>query len=298
MSSSVVDDNQRLYSINLKDCIEAYTWKRFREKEGFFKSLRVSKRKHYVDIRWGYLQFKHKTTRFEQREGTLSGICQEQDVQLYVSDYENKTPTRQHYTFSATRETRASATVEVQENYTLEGHMNLEIDLAGFGKIGAGFNRSLSVTNTSGETFEKALTWEVNTEVIVRPWHKAKASLCVYESNAVYDFEVKTTVSIPEGHLPVAIRRKADDKIVWVLWITNITAIFDNDFMEVNNIKVVEEHLSDVNRIREDIELTTHGVCKMVSWKNQFVRVESDELPDMPENVRQALAIGIGKDDD
>ncbi|KAL3880887.1 hypothetical protein ACJMK2_033093 [Sinanodonta woodiana] len=274
MSSSTGDDNQRLYSINLKDCIEAYTWKRFREKEGFLKSLRVSKRKHYVDIRWGYLQFKHKTTRFEQREGTLSGISQDQDVQLYVSDYENKTPSRQHYTFSATRETRASATVEIQENYTLEGQMNLEIDLAGFGKIGAGFNRSLS----------KALTWEVNTEVIVRPWHKAKASLCVYESNAMYDFEVKL--------------QNTDDKIVWVLWITNITAIFDEDFMEVNNIKVVEEHLRDVNRIREDIELTTHGVCKMVSWKNQFVRVESDELPDMPEHVRQALANGIGKDDD
>ncbi|KAL3880888.1 hypothetical protein ACJMK2_033094 [Sinanodonta woodiana] len=171
--------------------------------------------------------------------------------------------------------------------------MNLKIDLADFGKIGAGFNQSLSVTNTSGETSEKALTWEVNTEVIVRPWHKAKASLCVYESNAMYDFEVKTTVSLPEGHLPVAIRRNTDDKIVWVLWITNITAIFDEDFMEVN-IKVVEEHLIDVNRIREDIELLSYGVCKMVSWKNQFVRVESDELPDMPEHVRQASDDGNG----
>ncbi|KAL3880889.1 hypothetical protein ACJMK2_033095 [Sinanodonta woodiana] len=287
MTSSTGDDNQSLPSINLKDYIEAYTWKIFRENQGFFKRLFVSKCMHYVDIQWGYLQFKHKTNSDEKDEISSS---EQQDVQLFVSEYENKTPTPQNYTLSATRETRSSATVEIQKNYTLGGHMNLEIDLAKFGKIGADLNQSVSVTNTSGGTFEKTLTWTVDTEVRVNPWHKAKAIILVKESKKINKFEVKTTVSLPERHLPVAIRRKADKRIIWVMWLTNITKIFDKHFMDDNNIRVVEEHLIDTNIIREDIELTTCGVCKVVSWSNQFVQVESDKLPDnMPEHIKQDL---------
>ncbi|KAL3846894.1 hypothetical protein ACJMK2_017846 [Sinanodonta woodiana] len=287
--SSSSDSNQKLYSIDLKSCIEQYAWKKFRENMGCCRSLLISKKKHYVDVRWGYLQFKHQTTRFEQRDETTSGVPQQQNVDLYISDYENKTSLTQQYTFSATRETRSSASVEVQDNYTLEGSMNLEIDLAGFGKLGGGFSQSLSVTNTSGETFEKALGWEVNTEVRVKPWHKAKATLCVYQLNMVYDFEVKTTVSLTQGHLPVAIRRNKDDKIVWVFWITKLPIIFDDKFRKRNNIVIVEEHLTDVDRIRENVQFTTHGVCKIVSWTNQHVKVESKEMPKMPEHIKNAL---------
>ncbi|KAK3589967.1 hypothetical protein CHS0354_034992 [Potamilus streckersoni] len=149
--------------------------------------------------------------------------------------------------------------------------MNLEIDLAGFGKLGGEFSQSLSVTKTSGETFEKSLSWEVNTEVRVKPWHKAIASLCVYELNQVYDFEVKTTVSIQRGHLPVAIRRKKDDKIIWVFWITKLPE------------KLIEE-----NKIRGNVVLTTHGVCKIKSWTEQHVKVESEEMENMPEHIKNA----------
>ncbi|KAL3846892.1 hypothetical protein ACJMK2_017844 [Sinanodonta woodiana] len=267
--SSSSDSNQKLYSIDLKNCIEQYAWKKFRENTGCFRSLLVSKNKHY-----------HETT---------SGVPEIQAVDLYKSDHEKKTSLTQQYTFSATRETRSSATVEVQDNYTLEGSMNLEIDLGGFGKLGGGFSQSLSATKTSCETFEKALGWAVNTEVRVKPWHKAIASLRVYELNKVYDLEVKTTVSLPRGHLPVATRSKKDDTIVWVFGITKLPVIFDEKFRRKSNIVIVEEHLRDVDRIRENIELTTHGVCKIVSWTEQHVKVESEETENIPEHIKKCI---------
>ena len=59
----------------------------------------------------------------------LTGSNLQRDVELYFTEYENRTPQMQSYTFETSRETTATTKIELQENYTIGAEANLEVGL-------------------------------------------------------------------------------------------------------------------------------------------------------------------------
>ena len=273
------DNKPHLYQVNLKEHIEKYAWKRFRATEGFFKTTFMRKSRYYVDIRWGYLQFDHKTTEHPRPKSGCD--ADRKNVELYLCEYENKTDDEQTHKFSTSRETTTTTKVEFQENYTIGAETNVEVDL-GFVKAGGGVNGGLSITNTEGEEYSESLTWNIDTEIKVPAKQKATAKLHVYEDPTVTDFEVETKVTLPKKRLPVAIRRISDDKLIGnTIWLQNIDAIFEPEYLEKakNLIEVIDIEDQEAGKIYVGLLLKSHGTAQNVSFKNQNVTVECTPLP-------------------
>lgn len=286
------------FRINLQELFEDYAWRRFSARRNILSRIFSRRSKYYIDIRWGFVEFKHETTRFEERpdivDRTPGGISVSdesgargtpkisRDVVLYQSDYENKTPLDQEYTFSSTRETTNSTTVEFQESYTKGGECNIEISVPGdLVTVGAGLSGELSVTKTESETFETKTSWTVDTKVGVKRGHRAEAQVHVSERNSIADFEVKTTMKITDGkELPIAIRRLSDDKVVHVVVVPDLLDVFYD--LEQNNQNVTKSEYLDKSRKtprkRHNVILFTRGTCKSISFKNQHVEVNSKRI--------------------
>lgn len=290
------DNKAHIYQLNLKEHIEKYAWKRFRDTQGFFKNTFMRKNRYYVDIRWGYLHFEHHTT--EHPRPKIGGDADKKNVELFLCEYENKTDDEQVHKFSTSRETTASTSVEFQENYTIGAETNIEVDL-GFVKAGGGVNGGLSVTNINGQEYSETLTWNIDTEIKVPPKQKAIAKLHVYEDPTITDFDVETKVTLPKHRLPVSIRRISDDKLMGpIIWIQNIDAIFEDTFIQKakNLVEVLEFENEADNKIYIGLLLKSHGTCQNVSFKNQNVTVECTPLEGYENYVPQKKSSGKAKE--
>ncbi|XP_053399342.1 uncharacterized protein LOC123557053 [Mercenaria mercenaria] len=309
----------RIYQVNLKELVEDYTWRCYKRDQGFFRK-RFLRRSHYVfDIRWGYVDFKHVTNRDDKKsnveqstafgtdtsEGTISDTQEtaidaemrehvsqidetnKKDIELYFSEYENRTSTPQTYTFTAARTTTKSTKFEIQENYTLGAETNLEINLAEVVKIGGSVSGSVSVTETKAQEFLKTLSWNLDTQINVPSWNKAKASLYVYEIPSKSKFLVKTTISLPARDLPVTIRRVKDGKEVHTEWISDLAVLFDDDYIKRSSVEIVPQKVKDNygdDVIENQVVLTTRGICRIVSFQNQHVKVECQKIDGAPKD--------------
>ena len=270
------NNKAQVYQVNLKEHIEQYAWKRFRETQGFFSTLFMRKNRYYVDIRWGYMKFDHKTT--EHPRPKIAGDADNKNVELYYCKYENKTDDEQTHKFSTSRETTTSTSVEFQENYTIGAETNIEVDL-GFITAGGGVNGGLSVTETNGQSYSETITWNIDTEIKVPKQEIAIAALHVSEDPRITDFDVETTVTLPKKRMPVSIRRISDDKLMGqTIWIQNLDAIFDETYLKRN------KHLVEVKEIDKEVGgktytyiallLKSHGTAQNISFKNQNVTVQ------------------------
>lgn len=304
--------SDKIIQLNLEEVIEDYVWRMFKKGRGFLKRFFLRRSDYVFDIRWGYIDFKHVTipdkkqqksrqtasgqSTSEQDSGdnqasaidaevsnkvpTVSEEAGKTDIELYFSEYENQTSEPQKYTFKASRQTTATTKVELQETYTLGAKTNLEINFAEIVKFGAEVNASYSLTETKAEEFSRTLTWDIDTEIQVPKFHKAKASLYVYEVPSKSTFVVKTTLSLPSGPLPVIIRRAKDGREVKTRWILDLGILF-KDYERSSTIKVVPQKIimENGNEVMENqIVLTTRGVCRNVSFKNQHVLVECHKV--------------------
>lgn len=275
---------ETVYQINLQQLVEKYIWSKYKSDVGFPKKYFLRKDRYYCDIRWGYVDFVHETT--SSIRPNTPGVGQK-DVQLYFSEYENNTGHDQTYTFHTSRETTASTKVELQENYTVGAETNLEISLGEVVKFGGGVSGSMSITDTKGQEFSRTMSWDIDTEIKVPKWNKAKASLYVYEEPSIVDFTVKTTVALaaPSRRLPVTIRKRDDDEEVKTYWITNIECLFDSKLTggDTPKVKLETRLIEGTENMGEVIAiLTTRGVCRNISWQNQHVKVECERIEGAP----------------
>lgn len=94
-----------------------------------------------------------------------------------------------------------------------------KVNIADVVTIGGGVNGSLSVTETKAQDFSTTLAWNINTEIVVKPWSRALATLKVDEQPAIIDFTVRTRLSLPKGKLPVMVRRKGRHRILYTHYI-------------------------------------------------------------------------------
>lgn len=271
MACAAKRDTDKPYQIDIKELVEKYIWKRFKEESSFVQKIFHRKSKYYLDIRWGYIDFAHET---KYREREINTNRDNVKIELYFSEYENKTAEDQIYKFSTSRTTTATTKIELQQNYTLGAKTNIEVDL-GIAKIGGGVDGSMAITETEGQEFSQTLTWNIDTEIKVPSWNHAKATLHVTEMPVVVDFTVTTRMKLKTGSLPVSVRCKQSNRIVKTFWIENLTAIFPKGYQDKYG-DIVKEHREKhegVELLDVQMLLTTYGICRMTSWKNQHVEV-------------------------
>jgi hypothetical protein len=251
--------------------------------------------KFYIDVRWGYLDLKHETTRFDERLDSVDvtpaeiSVSEEtnvkrrpkasKDVILYQSDYENKTTMDQEYNFSSTRETKNSTTVELQESYFQGGKCNIEIKVPEYFFALGG---ELCVRKPKTETTETTTSWTVNTKINVQKGHKAEAKVHVSKQNSVADFEVKTTMKVIDGkELLIAIRRVSDNKLVHIVGVPDLLDVFYELVENNSNVESVEylDTTRSTPRKRHKVILYSRGTCKCTLFANQHVEVHSERIP-------------------
>ena len=280
---SQLKDEERIDQINLQELVENYIWNKFKNDTGFPKKFFLCKSRYYCDVRWGHVEFSHKTSAEERPKTPLT---KQRDVQLYCSEYENKTSHVQSYTFSTSRETTATTKVELQENYTIGAETNLEINFGEVVKFGGGVSGSMSITDTKGEEFSKTVSWNIDTVIKVPSWNKATASLHVFEEPSILDFTVETTVSLaaPSRSLPVTIRRRSNDEKVKTYWIENIECLFSEKLTECDppKVKLETRRIGETDTAEVVAILTTRGMCRNQAWQNQHVEVECEPMEGAP----------------
>ena len=286
--------------INLKECIEQFAWNRFRETHGFFTRLFTLKNRYYVDIKWDYMNFDHKTTTLHTEN---SGDAK--NVELYFCEYENKTDDEQVHKFSTSRLTTATTSVTFQKSYTLGAEANIQVNL-GSVKLGGVLKGGLTITNTNGQSFSESLTWNIDTEIKVPAKQKAIAKLHVSEDQSVIDFEVETTVTLPKKKFPVSIRRISDDKLMGqTIWILNLKVLKEylKEAQGMVELKENPEKIGDKTYMYTALVLKSHGTARTISFKNQNVTVECTPLPgdkswkkNQAEKMKKDKAESVDKD--
>ena len=282
------------FRTNLEELFDEYAWKRFNKKRCIVSRIFSRRSKYYVDVRWRSIEFTHETKNFTERSeasNTTRGgeaipaensAIVSKDVVLYQTDYKNETPVDQEYTFSSTRVTTSSTTIELQDNYTTELTWKFEVKVPG-NNVTAGVDASntLSFSSMERESFESSTTWTVDTKIKVNSGYRAEAKVCVSERYSIADFKVETTMKIADGKdLPIAIRRVSDNEIVHVMVVPDLREVF-HDIMKTNkNITSLEYWDESVQtaKKRYKIIMHMHGTCKSTSWKNQHVEVNSVKI--------------------
>lgn len=313
-----VNQSEKIYKVNLEELVSNYVWGKFKRNKNFIRKLFLRRADYQFDIRWGYVAFSHETNPEDENtpgpsgstkpteksskpESTTLSVIQateqqvvpdmneanKKNVQLYFSEYENKTKTTQVYKFTTTRQTTETTKLEMQENYTIGAKTNLSVNLGKIVSLGAEVTGSLSVTETKAQEFSKSLTWSIDTEIKVPRWHKAEAKLLVYEIPTEANFVVKTTMSLPTGSLPVSIIRIKDGKEVYVGWILDLKVLFDEAYRRRSTVKVFEKTIERNGRqkIVNMVELTTRGICRHIGFRNQHVEVKCDSIPNAPADL-------------
>ena len=201
------------------------------------------------EVNWNYLDVSHKLTQFKVRTngeeekakydklGKLQSKVQQRDLCLFRTEFTNNSESTQKFTFSTERSTTSSASISIQEGWTVGANLNLEMapPVPGSGilkaagsdvdpcKITGGLSGSLQVTKTKDQTYEETLTWSVDTEIAVEKNYRTVASLMVREEQFGADFRLESTIRCLRKVVPIKVYRKKTGELEQILEIASQT---------------------------------------------------------------------------
>lgn len=274
---------------------------------GYPKRVLTKKADHCFDIQWNALQFKHSTTmtqlneedslldsvdfasprksqrtkktrnkyRLSRSRHSYRSLDIESPLVLGSSLYENRTDGPQTYRFSTQRETTTKLAVDLRESYSLGDATNIALSIpAKFLWDNKATSREVSLTKLDGEIFEETVSWKVETVVHVKAGHQAKAFFSVQEQIITAEFEVKTKVTLCQSYLPVIVRRKSDNAVVYCCFITNLNDVFHAH--QTSNLCV--KRFLDRKRVNYQLILFSRGVCQVRGCSDEEVIVRSGRL--------------------
>ncbi|XP_041357391.1 uncharacterized protein LOC121374358 [Gigantopelta aegis] len=282
--------------LELERVIGKHAWKLLEKRSGFFRKLFLNEADYYAVVDWKSLDLEHNIMKFSQRPlgktfDTAWGqvTTGSKWVPLYSCDYENDTETKQVHTFRGQRETTTWVAVELNQCYTVDNEVGIEVHLPNnYVKLRAGRDNTMHVDRIKGQVFKEIVTWEVNSQIEVSPGWKAKAELLAQEDCHRIDFEVRTSLSVKKDKLPVTFKRKADDSVAYVVEVDDFCDAFrsadDGGQLaetEMDVVQVLMETTIDEQGNENSfttIQLITRGVCTSVAWSDQKVDIKTSPL--------------------
>lgn len=266
--------------IDVEKVLQDYAWREFRHLTPWLSGVLIRRSDYIIDVQWNFFEFDHVTPKFEPRPITKDGFTEKKTVELYSTNFKNDTGVEQSYKFKIQRQTKATTSVTYQRGFTIRGNANFKISIpAAFGDCGvsAGVDGQLSITKSTGETFEEVFTWETDNDVTVESNHVTCARMLLTEDELVADFEVKTSLRMPSGQAPIVIRRRRDNEIQAVCLIDNLAEVFAS-YEEDHTVDVLRVKVPP-NDIRHVVKLTTTGVIRAMRWRDQKICLQSRPLP-------------------
>ncbi|XP_059171842.1 uncharacterized protein LOC131952922 [Physella acuta] len=176
--------------------------------------------------------------------------------------------------------------VDLERCYTINKEVGVHFNLHQASYI---FNaeNNVSLNKVKGQVFQETLAWEIDTEVEVEPSSRAHAQLLARQECSVVEFEIRTTLSIPKGVVPVTFKHK-DRDVSFVLNIENLHEAFhlvDEGGVlrheEKRCVELIEEKWLDKDGVEQSTshpQIITRGTCVCLNWTDQRVDIKTSPL--------------------
>jgi hypothetical protein len=156
--------------VNMKDLIENYAYKFFKENEKeYYKKMGKSYgwKEMTKEIEWKGLRVKHEEIKYQSPDATQAAKSAHV---LFKTTFINDSKGEQEYQLNAERKTMSSCSFEIYEGYSNEGscELSLEIPLPGVvATAGAGFKREYTLENSRSKSIQEEMNWSVQSNIKV-----------------------------------------------------------------------------------------------------------------------------------
>lgn len=282
--------------LELDEVIRRHAWGLLRKRSNFLRRLLLDENDYNCEIDWTALTFDHHTSKFEFRPdertfhtdfGTIKTGTRW--VPLHACDFENRSDTKQSHTFRGNRQTTTWVACELSECYTIANAVDVSLNIPSkFLHLRAGRDTSLKISKVKGNVIKEILEWEVNSQVEVMPSWRAHAQLLARETCYIIDFEVRTTLTLPTGVLPVFFKRRSDNTLAFEVKVED----FEEAFKSEQEGGALKEHESPLvhtlmqttidqegkGQSSSKLQLLTRGTSVCVAWSDQKVDIKTFPL--------------------
>ena len=114
---------------------------------------------------------------------------------LYEATFTNNMSEKMQATFQTTRSSKSSCVVTQEQTYSYSTEVGCTLALPyGVVEASSGFTSDLSLGNSSEQTSETEMTWNVDTNIDVKPKHVATAQLIIEEGQSQGPYKFRTKI--------------------------------------------------------------------------------------------------------
>lgn len=180
--------------VNLKDLVENYAHKFFKENEREYHKIigRNSSWKEMVkEIDWKNFRVKHKQVKYDD----IDKPSTPKSHVLFRSSFTNDTENEQEYQLMAERKTMSTCSFELFEGFVneCEAELSLQVPIPGCAlEAGAGFRHEYVLETTRTKTVQEEMNWSVQSNIKIPAMSKTTAELLVQENEYKGRFEIQT----------------------------------------------------------------------------------------------------------
>ena len=251
-------------STDLDDIVAAWAWEMFDRTKSKEQS-KFPRDSLEMHISWKKVRFIHGEPDYQdiQKPGTPKGKI------LFKTYFENNTDMEQEYSFKTERSTTSSCDVSMESTYTVGQEMNISLKTpCEVFEANAGFHREMSLTNSSGQSVEEELVWEVDSQIKVPPKHRTLAELVISEEQYAGKFAVRSMFG---GRIHATITNIRDNN--------SFVKAIDGNIAEIMR-REVENGLKGFKVEGKYVVFNTVGVTKFKYAVEQRVKLNQVPLSD------------------
>ncbi|XP_076453890.1 uncharacterized protein LOC143289013 [Babylonia areolata] len=144
------------------------------------------------------------------------------------TEFKNSTSEKQTYNFKCEKTRKSTMTVSFQKGFTVGAKANFSLGLPKMlpdGKASTEIDMRVSVTKTTGETFEQTLTTSATSDITVAAHSHYTATVDMEERQLLADFKVWVRMSMPAKEARAFVKNKAGDTIFFFK-LRNLSELF------------------------------------------------------------------------
>lgn len=283
--------------LELDDVIRRHAWNLLKKRSNFFRRWLLEEEDYQCDVDWASINFDHNVSKFDLRPDNRTFNTDWGSIKtgtrwvpLHACVFDNRSETKQAHTFRGSRETTTWMAVELTDGYRLANHL-VDVDVTfptQFLHLRAGRDTGFKVDKVKGSVFKEVLHWEVNSQVEVMPSWKAHAQLLARQECHMIDFEVRTTLTVPSGTLPVYFKRRSDNTVAFEVKVTDLEEAFqlpeDGGVLREEERPLVHTLMETLinaegrSQSSSKLQLVTRGSCVCLAWSDQKVDIKTSPL--------------------
>ncbi|KAK7089986.1 uncharacterized protein [Littorina saxatilis] len=273
-SSPAKDKNPMI--IDVERAVADAAWNMFYYSRSRLKRLCMRRKDYTVEVPMNYFHFqvtdeqlfevksnKNKDDKDKKGNGNHAESDKSSKPLAYTSqtspehvgletEFKNSTGEKQTYNFRCEKTRKATMTVTYQKGFSIGGKANFSLGLPKImpdGKASTEIDMRVSVSKTTGETFEQTLTTCATSDITVAPHSHYTATVVMEERHLLADFKVWVMMCMPAKEARAFIKNRQGETIFFYK-LRKLSKLFSED-----------KHLKDEDgEVRPDaVEFVTEG---------------------------------------